>query len=53
MKKIKEWIANHLAEQKENKKIIKEILKKEPYEFKEEMATVIKEQRAKGLWIEK
>jgi hypothetical protein len=45
-------VKNHLAELKENKKAIKEILKKEPYEFKQEMITVIKEQRAKGLWTE-
>ena len=29
---------------------IKEILKKEPQEFKQEMKDIIAEQRAKGIW---
>ncbi len=43
-------VKEHLVNQKENKKAIKEILKKEPQEFKQEMKDVIAEQRAKGLW---
>jgi hypothetical protein len=43
-------VKEHLVNQKENKKAIKEILKKEPKEFKQEMKDVIAEQRAKGLW---
>jgi len=46
-------VKKHLAGLKENKKLIKEILKKEPQEFKQEMIDIIKEQRAKGLWNEK
>ena len=43
-------VKEHLIIQKDNKKVIKEILKKEPQEFKQEMKDVIVEQRAKGLW---
>jgi hypothetical protein len=43
-------VKEHLIKQKENKKIIKEILNKEPQEFKQEMKDVIAEQRANGLW---
>ena len=43
-------VKKYLKSQKKNNKSVGEILKKEPYEFKEEMITVIKEQRAKGLW---
>lgn len=45
-KQVKEYLSN----QKDNKKVIKEILKKEPQEFKQEMKDIIAEQRAKGLW---
>lgn len=43
-------VKEHLITQKDNKKVIKEILKKEPQEFKQEVKDVIAEQRAKGLW---
>ena len=43
-------VKEHLIIQKDNKKIIKEILIKEPQEFRQEMKDVIAEQRAKGLW---
>ena len=43
-------VKEHLMNQKDNKKIIKEILEKEPQEFKQEMKDIIVEQRAKGLW---
>ena len=43
-------VKKYLKSQKKNNKSVGEILKKEPYEFKEETITVIKEQRAKGLW---
>ena len=43
-------VKGHLSNQKENKKVIKEILKKDPEEFKQEMKDIIIEQRSKGLW---
>jgi hypothetical protein len=43
-------VKEHLSNQKDNKKVIKEILKKEPQEFKQEMKDIIAEQRGKGLW---
>jgi hypothetical protein len=45
-KQVKEY----LGDQKDNKKVIKEILKKKPQEFSQEMKDVLIEQRAKGLW---
>ena len=46
-------VREHLAGVNKNKKTIKDILKKESQEFKQEMIDIIKEQRAKGLWNEK
>ncbi|HEY0031310.1 MAG TPA: hypothetical protein VGC65_11165 [Bacteroidia bacterium] len=43
-------VKEHLASSKVEKKNIKEILKKEPAEFKEEMKEIVKQQREKGLW---
>lgn len=48
-----EQVKKHLEKVKNNNKLIKEILKKEPQEFKQEMIDILKEQIAKGLWTEK
>jgi hypothetical protein len=43
-------VKEHLRNQKENKKVIKEILKKDPEKFKQDLRDIVIEQRAKGLW---
>lgn len=43
-------VKEHLTTLKDNKKIIKAILKRDPHEFKQEMTDVIIKQRANGLW---
>lgn len=45
-------VKNHLENIKSNNKYIKEILKKEPQEYKQEIIETLKKQQEKGLWTE-
>lgn len=43
-------VKKYLKSQKKNNKSIGEILRKDPYEFKQEMFDILKKQKDKGIW---